>query len=276
MGHGRQEAGSLDKAEAKRVNQEVLNLPASSYSVRVQNHDCVGCVRKEIRNTDDGIDNIVGDPPTATDACTDRISNERDRRLKPRKRGGGGGGLWRGGNLRWLRKSPRQLLAKPANNYALNPKNKDGYDTKWQHSVRSKKGPHIYKTRTNCIACKMVPRERASDKCSQCQLAVFNMQCKCPGPLRVLLVPRFGITSAVTRAGLRRSAWHFFIFYTYAQPAAGLPIRSCALILLVSPWYMDHGDTPNSIPGASATLNSIRSGRIGKSPPESPWYMDTS
>jgi hypothetical protein len=27
----------------------------------------------------------------------------------------------------------------------------------------------------SCITCKMVPRERQSDKCNQCQLAVFNM-----------------------------------------------------------------------------------------------------
>jgi hypothetical protein len=63
---------------------------------------------------------------------------------------------------------------KKANNYALNPKNKDGYDTKWQHSARI--GNLSYKApRTNCITCKMVPRERASDKLNQCQLAVFNM-----------------------------------------------------------------------------------------------------
>jgi hypothetical protein len=56
-------------------------------------------------------------------------------------------------------------------NYALNPKNKDGYDSKWQHSARLAHAA----TRTNCITCKMAPRERASDKCNQCQLAVFNM-----------------------------------------------------------------------------------------------------
>jgi hypothetical protein len=61
---------------------------------------------------------------------------------------------------------------KERNNYALNPKqNKDGYDSKWQHSS----GMAMAATRTNCITCKMVPREHASDKCSQCQLAVFNM-----------------------------------------------------------------------------------------------------
>jgi hypothetical protein len=58
------------KAEAKRINQEILNLSANNYSVYVQNHDCVGSVRKEIRNIDDGIDNLVGDLPTVTDACT--------------------------------------------------------------------------------------------------------------------------------------------------------------------------------------------------------------
>ena len=68
---------------------------------------------------------------------------------------------------------------KKANNYALNPKNEDGYDTKWQHSNRSsykrrKHTKHIIKTRTNCITCKILPRERASDKCNRCQLAVFN------------------------------------------------------------------------------------------------------
>jgi hypothetical protein len=51
---------------------------------------------------------------------------------------------------------------KKANNYALNPKNKDGFETKWQH-----------RNRTNCITCKMVPRQGQSDKCNQCQLAVF-------------------------------------------------------------------------------------------------------
>jgi hypothetical protein len=56
-------------------------------------------------------------------------------------------------------------------NYALNPKNKDGYDSKWQHSARLASAA----TRTNCITCKMAPRERQSDKCNQCQLAVFNM-----------------------------------------------------------------------------------------------------
>ena len=56
---------------------------------------------------------------------------------------------------------------KKANNYALNPKNKDGYDSKWQHSNKTA-GP-----RANCITCKMVPRQGQSDKCNQCQLAVF-------------------------------------------------------------------------------------------------------
>jgi hypothetical protein len=56
-------------------------------------------------------------------------------------------------------------------NYALNPKNKDGYDSKWQHSARLA----LAATRTNCITCKMVPRAHRSDKCNQCQLAVFNM-----------------------------------------------------------------------------------------------------
>ena len=44
---------------------------------------------------------------------------------------------------------------KKANNYALNPKNKDGYDSKWQHIARLAHAA----TRTNCITCKMVPRE---------------------------------------------------------------------------------------------------------------------
>ena len=58
---------------------------------------------------------------------------------------------------------------KKANNYALNPKNKDGYDTKWEHSARLANAG----ARTNCITCKMVPREHLSEKCNQCQLAVF-------------------------------------------------------------------------------------------------------
>jgi hypothetical protein len=60
---------------------------------------------------------------------------------------------------------------KKANNFALNPKNRDGYDSKWQHSARLAHAA----TRTTCITCKMVPRGRQSDKCNQCQLAVFNM-----------------------------------------------------------------------------------------------------
>ena len=59
---------------------------------------------------------------------------------------------------------------KKANNYALNPKNKDGYDSKWQHNAR-----RYAATRTNCITCKKVPRAHKSDKCNQCQLAAFNM-----------------------------------------------------------------------------------------------------
>jgi hypothetical protein len=58
---------------------------------------------------------------------------------------------------------------KRASNYALNPKNEDGYDSKWQHSRKQERGP------TNCITCKMVPRKYRSDKCNQCQLAVFAM-----------------------------------------------------------------------------------------------------
>jgi hypothetical protein len=56
-------------------------------------------------------------------------------------------------------------------NYALNPKNKDGYDSKWQRSSRMA----MAATRTNCITCKRVPRNHMSDKCNQCQLAVFAM-----------------------------------------------------------------------------------------------------
>ena len=63
---------------------------------------------------------------------------------------------------------------KKANNFALNPKNKDGYDTKWQHNARlANAGARRAPTRTNCITCKMVPREHLSEKCNQCQLAVF-------------------------------------------------------------------------------------------------------
>ena len=66
-----------------------------------------------------------------------------------------------------------KLDAKPetkkANNYALNPENKDGFDSKWQKAARVANAA----TLTNCITCKMVPRQRRSDKCNQCQLAVF-------------------------------------------------------------------------------------------------------
>ena len=59
-------------------------------------------------------------------------------------------------------KKDANLETKQRNKYALNPKNKDGFDSKWQH-----------RNRTNCITCKMVPRQGLSDKCNQCQLAVF-------------------------------------------------------------------------------------------------------
>jgi hypothetical protein len=58
-------------------------------------------------------------------------------------------------------------------NYALNPNNQDGYESKWEHSHNA--------TRTNCITCKMVPRSCRSDKCNQCQLAVFAM-CSASAP----------------------------------------------------------------------------------------------
>jgi hypothetical protein len=45
-------------------------------------------------------------------------------------------------------------------NYALNPKNKDGYDSRWQKGARLAHAA----TRTNCITCKMVPRQGQSDK----------------------------------------------------------------------------------------------------------------
>jgi hypothetical protein len=61
---------------------------------------------------------------------------------------------------------------KKASNYALNPKNKDGHDSKWQHSSRVSKLSRA--PRTNCITCKMVPRAHSSDKCNQCQLAVLS------------------------------------------------------------------------------------------------------
>jgi hypothetical protein len=68
LGHLSKEPERL-KAEAERINQEILNLSANNYSVYVQNHDCVGSVRKEIRHIDDGIDNLVADLPVVTDAC---------------------------------------------------------------------------------------------------------------------------------------------------------------------------------------------------------------
>jgi hypothetical protein len=64
-------------------------------------------------------------------------------------------------------KKDANLETKQRNKYALNPKNKDGLDSKWQHSNRTAA------PRTNCITCKMVPRQGQSDKCNQCQLAVF-------------------------------------------------------------------------------------------------------
>jgi hypothetical protein len=80
---------------------------------------------------------------------------------------------------------------KKANNYALNPKNEDGRDSKWQHSNRTgkkggKKGGKIGGKIGNkkkaqrstiiptCVTCKMAPRQcRITDKCNPCQLAVF-------------------------------------------------------------------------------------------------------
>ena len=62
---------------------------------------------------------------------------------------------------------------KKANNFALNPKNKDGYDSKWQHRNRMKTSDGL--PRANCITCKLVPRQGQSDKRSQCQLAFFGM-----------------------------------------------------------------------------------------------------
>jgi hypothetical protein len=57
---------------------------------------------------------------------------------------------------------------KECNNYARDPKNKDGLVSKWQHSNKTAA------PRTNCITCKMaVPRQGQSDMCNQCQLAVF-------------------------------------------------------------------------------------------------------
>jgi hypothetical protein len=72
---------------------------------------------------------------------------------------------WRDGREARDEGAPQRL------NYALNPKNKDGFDSKWQHNARLA----LAATRTNCITCKMVPRAHKSDKCYQCQLAVFNM-----------------------------------------------------------------------------------------------------
>ena len=57
---------------------------------------------------------------------------------------------------------------KERNNYARDPKNKDGLVSKWQHSNKTAA------PRTNCITCKLVPRQGHSDKCNPCQLAVFS------------------------------------------------------------------------------------------------------
>jgi hypothetical protein len=54
-----------------------------------------------------------------------------------------------------------------------------GLDSKWQHANKASQKAVL----SNCITCKTVPRNRKSDKCSQCQLVVFGMQCtKCHGP----------------------------------------------------------------------------------------------
>jgi hypothetical protein len=106
-----------------------------------------------------------------------------------------------------------KLDAKPStkqrNKYALNLKNEDGLDSKWEHATNklvddgSGKGTKVRacvkgsntlvddgsgkgtKVRAcvkagmtkcalaNCITCKMVPRKQHSDKCNSCQLAVF-------------------------------------------------------------------------------------------------------
>jgi hypothetical protein len=46
------------------------------------------------------------------------------------------------------------LETKKANNYALNPKNKDDLESKWwQHITKATRS-----VLSNCITCKMVPR----------------------------------------------------------------------------------------------------------------------
>jgi hypothetical protein len=79
------------------------------------------------------------------------------------------------------------------NNYDLDPKNKDGLESKWQHGANKQvddgtgtaettvracvKGGYLDGTNSlsNCITCKLVPRRKHSDKCNQCQCqhAVF-------------------------------------------------------------------------------------------------------
>jgi hypothetical protein len=51
-------------------------------------------------------------------------------------------------------------------------------DTSEVASAAGKKGgkktARTSRPRANCITCKMVPRQGQSDKCNQCQLAVFS------------------------------------------------------------------------------------------------------
>ena len=75
---------------------------------------------------------------------------------------------------------------KQRNKYALNLKNKDGLDSKWQHAGNTQvddgsgKGTMVracakggVRVLANCITGKMVPRKQYSNKCNPCQLAVF-------------------------------------------------------------------------------------------------------
>jgi hypothetical protein len=70
---------------------------------------------------------------------------------------------------------------KQRNKYALNPKNKDGLDSRWQHAAKtlvddgSGMGTKVRacQKQASCVTCKVARSKKGSDKCNPCALAVF-------------------------------------------------------------------------------------------------------
>jgi hypothetical protein len=107
-------------------------------------------------------------------------------------------------------KTDANLETKQRNKYALNPKNKDGYDSKWNHAGKKStnklvddgtgKGTMVRAgvkwankqalirvddgsgngtmvrpchKQASCVTCKVALRQKGSDKCNPCALAVM-------------------------------------------------------------------------------------------------------